>query len=181
MHYVPLLHASVSLICLSPFFLGGNYCSASALLLTVKLQTESQMNGSRHCSVMYDVSGPGEMCQEMFPVCLFWLLSGAGNRKWPSKTVFTFTEHSLTLYFGLNFHYDFYSSNDQSRPSVKRMKGKLSERLFYSIVLCNLRLTCRILFPSQMFISPSTGGKCIYTFATSRWKNKHLKKKHFRL
>lgn len=123
-HYVPLLHASVSLICLSPFFLGGNYCSASALLLTITLQTESwepsQMNGSRCCSVTYDVSGPGEMCQEMFPVCLLWL-SGAGYRKRPSKTVFTFTEHSLTHYFGLNFHYDS-SSNNQSRPSVKRIK-----------------------------------------------------------
>lgn len=164
MHYVPLLHDSVSLICLSPFFLGGNYCSASALLLTVKLQTESwepsQTNGSRRCSVTYDVSGPGEMCQEKFPVCMLWL-SGAGNRKWPSKTVCTFTEHSLALYFWLNFHYDFYSSNDQSRLNFKRMKWKLSEHLFYSVVLCNLRPTCRRLFPSQMFISQSTGGKCI--------------------
>jgi len=154
MHYVPLLHASVSLICLSPFFLGGNYCSASALLLTVKLRTESwepsQMNGSRRCSVTYDVSGPGEICQGLFPVCLL-CLSGAGNRKWPSKTVFTFTEDS----FGLKFHYDFCSSNDQS------VWRKWSERLFYSIVLCNPRPTCRKLFPSQMFISQSTCGKCI--------------------
>lgn len=65
----------VSLICLSALFLGGDYSSASVLLLTVKLQTP----GAWHCSVTF-VSGPGEMCQEMFPVYVLWL-SGAGYRK----------------------------------------------------------------------------------------------------
>lgn len=65
----------VSLICLSPLFLGGDRSSASVLLLTVRLQTP----GACRCSVTY-VSGPCEMCQEMFPVCVLWL-SGAGYRK----------------------------------------------------------------------------------------------------